>query len=115
MSKGANRPFLERFEMQISSIQPGVELFPQASPVAVAEAGQRRDLLQAARLVNDSGILGHNQLVFLIDRATHLPVIRVVDRVTHEVVLQLPAENVLRMAEDLHVGAPQVTIPPADM
>jgi uncharacterized FlaG/YvyC family protein len=53
--------------------------------------------------------------VFLIDRATHLSVIRVVDRETHEVVLQLPAENVLRMAEDLHAGAPQVTTPPADM
>ena len=101
--------------MQISSIQAGVELFHQASPVAVAEAGQRRDLLQAARLVNDSGILGHNQLVFLIDRATHLSVIRIVDRETHEVVLQLPAENVLRMAEDLRVGTPQTTTPPADM
>ena len=101
--------------MQISSIQPNIDLFPQASPVAAAEAGQRRDLIQAARSVNDSGLLGRNQLVFLIDRATHLPIIRVVDRETHEVVQQLPAEYVLHMAEDLHTGAAQVTTLPADM
>ena len=115
MNKGACRPFSERFEMQISSIQPSADLFPQASPVTAADASQRRDLIQAARSVNESGLLGRNQLVFLIDRATHLPIIRLVDRETHEVVLQLPAEYVLRMALDLHVDAAQVTTPPADM
>jgi uncharacterized FlaG/YvyC family protein len=100
--------------MHVSTIQPSVDLFPHVSPVAAAQAAQRWEVLQAARSVNDSGLLGHNQLVFLIDRTTHLPIIRVVDRETHEVVLQLPAEYVLRLARDVQTGALQMT-PPADM
>ena len=87
--------------MEISSVQPNVVSSPQAPPVAAAEAAQRRELIQATKLVNESGLLGHNQLVFLIDRATHKPVIRVEDPDTHEVVLQLPPEYVLRLAQDL--------------
>ena len=51
--------------------------------------------------VNESGVLGQNQLVFLVDRQTHQPIIRVEDRETHEVLLQLPPEYVLRLAEEL--------------
>jgi uncharacterized FlaG/YvyC family protein len=101
--------------MEISSFNPGVDLLPQAPPVPAAEAAQRRDVIQAARSVNESGVLGRNQLVFLVDRATHKPIIRVEDPETHEVVMQLPPEYVLRLAQDLHSGSVQVTTPPADM
>ena len=87
--------------MEISSIQPNIAPAPQAPPVAATEAAQRRELIQATKLVNESGLLGHNQLVFLIDRATHKPVMRVEDPETHEVLLQLPPEYVLRLAQDL--------------
>ena len=100
--------------MEISSIKPSVDLFSQAPPVAAEEAGQRRDLIQAAKSVNESGLLGHNQLVFLVDRATHRPIIRVEDRETHEVVLQLPPEYVLRLAEDVKSGSSQITSAVAD-
>ena len=100
--------------MEISSIPANVDLLPQASQVG-AEAAQRREVIQAARSVNESGLLGQNQLVFLVDRATHRPIIRVEDRETHEVLLQLPPEYVLRLAQDLQTGSAQISSPVADM
>ena len=100
--------------MEISSIQANVGDFPQASPVP-AVAAQRRELIQAARQVNESGLLGHNQLVFLVDRATHRPIIRVEDQDTHEVIMQLPPEYILRLAQDLRTGTTQIKLPSADM
>ncbi len=70
------------------------------------EAAQRRQLVQAARSVNGSGILGENQLVFSVDRSTHRMVMKVENRDTHEVVLQVPPEYVIRLAQDL--GAPSL-------
>jgi uncharacterized FlaG/YvyC family protein len=89
-------------------------MLPQATSPAATESAQRRALMQAARSVNDSGQLGHNQVVFSIDRATHRPIIRIEDRETHEVVLQVPPEYVLRLAQDLHVGSAQTTTAGAD-
>ena len=103
MNKGVYT-FSERFEMEISSFQPNVAPSAQAPPVAAVDAAQRRELIQATKSLNDSGLLGQNQLVFLIDRTTHKPVIRVEDPETHEVVMQLPPEYVLRLAQDLHNG-----------
>ena len=88
--------------MDISAIQTGAYSVSQATRSASAEAAQRRHVIQAARAVNASGVLGQNQLVFLVDRQTHRPIIRVEDRETHEVVMQLPPEYVLRLADELH-------------
>ena len=71
----------------------------------MVEAAQRRQLLQAAQSVNESGILGQNQLVFLLDRQTHQAVIRVVDRTTQQVVAQIPPEYVLQLAQNLGSSA----------
>jgi uncharacterized FlaG/YvyC family protein len=91
--------------MAINSIQT-IASFPAASPqVSVEEAAQRRQLLQAAQSVNESGILGRNQLQFTLDRATHRAVIRLVDPNTHQVVSQIPPEYVLRLAQDLGSSA----------
>ena len=91
--------------MDITSIQPVASSPAASSQVSGAEAAQRRQLLQAAKSVNESGVLGQNQLVFLLDRQTHRAVIRVVDRTTHEVVSQIPPEYVLRLAQDLGSSA----------
>ncbi len=90
--------------MGITSIQVAASVPPSSQQVSVQEAAQRRQLLQAANSVNESGILGQNQLEFLLDRQTHRAVIRVVDRTTHQVVSQIPPEYVLRLAQDL--GSP---------
>jgi uncharacterized FlaG/YvyC family protein len=94
--------------MDITSLQPvaSSRAAPsQVAQVSVQEAAQRRQLLQAAKSVNESGVLGQNQLVFLLDPQTHRAVIRVVDRTTQEVVSQIPPEYVLRLAQDLGSSA----------
>jgi len=79
-------------------------------PVPAGQAVQRRQITQAVAAINQSGALGQDQLVFLVDSATHRPIIRVENRETHDVVLQIPPEYVLRLAEDLRKGS-AVTIP----
>jgi len=101
--------------MDISSISPNGYSIPQPEPAPRAEAAQRRQLIQAARSINTSGMFGHNQLVFVVDPQTHRPIIKVEDRETHEVLLQLPPEYVLRLAQELHLGSAQNAEPVADM
>ena len=91
--------------MDISSVKPIGYSLPPTPVVAQEEAAQRQKLVQAAKAVNASGTFGRNQLVFMVDRATHRPIIRVVDPDTHEVLLQLPPEYVLRLAQDLGAGS----------
>jgi uncharacterized FlaG/YvyC family protein len=105
---------LERFEMVINPLQPNISSSAARPEVSVAQAAQSRQLLQAAKTVNESGVLGQNQLVFLVDRQTHRPVFRVVDRNTHQVVTQIPPEYVLRLAEDLGSSPAQVLAADAD-
>jgi flagellar protein FlaG len=90
--------------MEISSVQPNISSRADSSGAAAAQnVVERRDLARATRALNDSQILGaNNELVFVLDRATHRTLTRLVDRTTREVVMQLPAEYVLRIAEDLN-------------
>ncbi len=102
--------------MNISSSNPIGSSVPIQAPRAVPpeEMAHRRELVQAAKSVNVSGILGQNQLVFSVDRATHRMVIRLVDRDTHEVVLQLPPEYVMRLAQDLGAVSAHTLQPDVD-
>jgi len=100
--------------MVISSIKPSNDALPEAQQVPLAESAQRRQLIQASRSVNESGMLGQNELVLLMDRATHRPIIRIEDRETHEVILQIPPEYVLRLAQDAHADSAHITSLPAD-
>ena len=106
---------LERFEMNISSISPISPPLPfTTQSVPREEFAQRRELVQAAKSVNSSGVLGQNQLVFLVDRATHRVIIRIENRDTHEVVLQLPPEYVMRLARDVSTGSSHILQAAAD-
>jgi uncharacterized FlaG/YvyC family protein len=88
--------------MTISSSNPRASsTLTAAVSVPPEEAAQRRQLVQAAKSVNGSGMLGQNQLVFSLDPSTHHMVMRVENRDTHEVVLQVPPEYVMRLAQDL--------------
>jgi uncharacterized FlaG/YvyC family protein len=56
------------------------------------------------KAINASELLGQqNELTFAVDRATHRTIVRVVNKDTREVVMQIPPENVLRMAADLKI------------
>lgn len=101
--------------MDITTLKPDVSSRAAWPAVSVEQAGQRRQLMQATQSVNDSGVLGDNQLVFLLDRQTHRPVIRIVDRTTQQVVKQIPPEYVLRLAQDLGSKSAEVMTAYGDM
>jgi uncharacterized FlaG/YvyC family protein len=81
---------------------PGVALPIATEPVSMARLAENRDMIQAVRTVNSAGALGDDrELAFLLDRETQRPIMRIVNRQTHEVIQQVPPEYVLRMAEEL--------------
>ena len=98
--------------MEVTSLQLAAAAASTAAPrqVSSQEAAERRQLLQAAKSVNESGILGQNQIQFIMDRVTHRAVIRVVDTTTHQVVSQIPPEYLLRLAQDLGSSAKVIAL-----
>jgi flagellar protein FlaG len=100
--------------MVITSLQPNGSAPLNQGQVSTEQTAQNRQVLQAAKTVNDSGVLGKNELVFIVDRQTHRPVLRLVDRDTHQVVSQIPPEYVLRLAQDLGSSLSQVITPDTD-
>jgi len=61
-----------------------------------------RQLVTAGRALNKSELLGQDrQLQFSRDPATRMPVIKIVQPNTGEVIEQIPAEQVLRAFESL--------------
>lgn len=64
-------------------------------------AATQRQLIQAVKAVNGPELFGQDsELTFVFDRKTHKALVRVVDKRTREVVMQIPPESVLRMAEE---------------
>lgn len=63
------------------------------------QAARNRQLVKAIRAINANEVFGPgSELRFSVDRDTHRPLIRIVDRVTNEVLTQIPPEEVLRMS-----------------
>jgi uncharacterized FlaG/YvyC family protein len=88
--------------MKIDPTVPNGDLFAQPTTRVQEVQSEQRELIQAVRAVNASGQLGfNNELTFAFDRQTQKLVIKIVNRDTNEVIDQIPAERVLRMAEDL--------------
>ena len=81
-------------------------------PSAAADSAtiERRQLIQAVRIVNESGSLGENLLTFTVDSHTRRTISRIENRDTHEVVLQIPPEYVLRLAEEVRNGPGKTAI-----
>lgn len=63
-------------------------------------ATERRELVKAIKAIDAIELFGENyELTFVMDRDTHRPLLRIIDRQTREVIRQLPAEDTLRLAE----------------
>ena len=89
--------------MDITGVN-GVGQTPVSTPAPVTpeQLAENRDLVQAVKALNAAASFGDdNELSFLLDRNTRLPVIRIVNRKTNELVDQIPPEYVLRLAEEL--------------
>ena len=63
---------------------------------------KNREVVRAVQTINEGDGAGlGNELRFAIDHDSGEPIIRIVDRVTDEVITQVPSESVLRTAEVL--------------
>ena len=91
--------------MNISSVGSSVNTMAVAESTLQAQtpqqASERAKLIQAVSAVNESNALGDNTLTFVVDRDTHKTVIRIINRTTKDVVMQVPEEYVLRLAAQL--------------
>jgi flagellar protein FlaG len=79
------------------SLSASLSSTPQAEQIS-----EKREIIQAVRAINGAELLGRDQeLTFAVDRDTRRPVVKVVDRNTGEVLMQVPSEDVLRLARQL--------------
>jgi len=96
---------VSELDMNISTVGSSVNTMAIAESTLHAQtpeqASERAKLIQAVSAVNESNALGDNTLTFVVDRATHKTVIRIINRTTKDVVMQVPEEYVLRLAEQL--------------
>ena len=88
--------------MQITGIDRPVPAAHAPAPVApVDAAAEAREVVQAIKALNGTEMFGpENELRFQKDPQTQRMIVRLVNRKTREVVTQVPAEYVLRLAED---------------
>jgi uncharacterized FlaG/YvyC family protein len=89
--------------MDINSVNGATNAPTAAMPdIPQSKAAENRSIIQAVKAVNGTEMFGQdNHLTFERDPASKQMVIQVVNQQTHEVVLQIPPEYVLRLAEDL--------------
>jgi uncharacterized FlaG/YvyC family protein len=74
----------------------------QTAVVPEPVVDDQRTLIHAVKAVNAAELFGQdNELTVVLDRGTGRAVVRIVNRETGEVVDQIPAEYILRMAEEL--------------
>jgi flagellar protein FlaG len=87
--------------IQRTDPHPNDVVTPTTKPDA-NQISERRELIKAVKALNQTELFGeNNELTFIVDRNTHRPLVRIVDRKTREVIRQIPSESALRMAEDL--------------
>jgi uncharacterized FlaG/YvyC family protein len=78
---------------------------PAETPPAHPLTDEQRTLIHAVKAVNASAMLGdENELTFVVERGTQRAVARIVNKETRQLVEQIPAEYVLRMAEEIQRG-----------
>jgi uncharacterized FlaG/YvyC family protein len=89
--------------MEIGSFDSRIPPVAATGPALPAPVRAEQDqLIKAVRAVNGAQVFGENtELVFVLDRHTRRPLLRLVDRRTHEVIRQVPPETALRLAGSL--------------
>ena len=89
--------------MDITAIKRGEVGVHAPAPVApLDDKAEHREVVQAVKAVNGTEMFGpENELRFQRDPESKRMVLRVVNRKTSEVLSQVPAEYVLRLAQDL--------------
>jgi flagellar protein FlaG len=95
--------------MDVASIQtrgPDTTAQAQAQTPTPQQTAERRDLVKAVKTVNDAQLFGDgSELTYAIDRDSRKLVTRIVDKTTGTLIQQIPAEYVLRLAEEVKQNA----------
>lgn len=77
-------------------------VLPAAAPVSPEQRAEQQRMIQAVKTINQAEVFGDSsELTFTFDRSSKRMILRLIDRETQEVVRQIPAEYLLRLAEDL--------------
>ena len=91
--------------MEINSVDRIVQPLMVAAAAPVEAMPQQREVIQAVKALNATEMFGQeNELQFQMDRQLRRIVVQVVNRATREVISQIPAEYLLRLAEDIRAG-----------
>jgi uncharacterized FlaG/YvyC family protein len=89
--------------MEIPRID-GMSSYPVVAPVTTLspqERAEQRQLIQAVHSINESQFFGDtSELTFSLDPNTRRPIFKLIDKRTQEVIRQIPAEYLLRLAQD---------------
>lgn len=88
--------------MEIGSFDSRIPPAASTGPTMPVNIRAEQDqLIKAVKAVNAAEVFGENtELVFVLDRQTRRPLLRLVDVRTKEVIRQVPPEVVLRLADD---------------
>ena len=89
---------------EIQASQVSRQIAPREGPQGSGpeQAAKNRELIKAIKTINAGGALGSSsELRFGFDKATGQALIKIVDRVTNEVIAQVPSEGALRAAQVL--------------
>jgi uncharacterized FlaG/YvyC family protein len=89
--------------MDVNALSRITQALPAvATAIPVDKASEDRQVVQAVKALNKSEMFGEeNDLVFQRDPQTRRMVAKVVNRSTKDVISQIPAEYLLRLAENL--------------
>jgi uncharacterized FlaG/YvyC family protein len=91
--------------MNIASMNSTVPVGPADLPSTRAITGEQRSVIRAVTAVNASGTFGQdNEVTYSVDRAAGMVVVKLVNKSDGRVLQQIPAEYLLRMAEELNRG-----------
>jgi len=75
------------------------------APPSAADRAVNQTLIQAVKAVNAADLFGpENEVTFVRDPHSNRLLTRVISRASHELVAQIPSEEVLRMAEEISGG-----------
>ena len=90
-----------RWRMDATSVTNSLATAQTAQQQPLPATPQQRELIQAVKALDTTQLFGRDkEVTFVMDRASKRAVVRIVDRSTGDVLQQIPAEFVLRMAEE---------------
>ena len=88
--------------MDITAVNRSLPVAPAPAVATPTEnSASNRDVVQAVKALNGTDMFGENELTFQKDPQTHRMVIKIINRETQEVVMQIPPEYVVQLAEDI--------------